>query len=330
MSTIVVYSLDTLIGHLKAIQASRSSLGISRKDLADILEFPDTDSAVKQRTLELVRYYCHPRIKWVSVEGVIGAGKSSLLAALFKADAFAHLRIEVFHVKEPVACWEHSGMLTAFYKNPAAEAATFQNYAFATRIGKLSEAYFVALDYVLQNDQHRAVILTERSPETDRDVFAYLQHKSGAISNLHYAAYLEQHRAWKMCINERRPDLYVWLDTPVSEAQTRFTRRARSGEIVPPEYSATLQQRHERLMGGADCCFYCGAPVLRVDGNTQFLSDAAALAKIGEQISGALAALFVAPAAHFHDDDYVAHGLSAAGAVNDVSSSSSSSSSAVL
>lgn len=298
-TTTAAYNIDTLIKVLQTLRAHSSttsstanvggngaSPSISYAALAQLLQFPDITTLKHQGAED---YYNHPRIKWVSVEAVIGAGKSSLLAALMKRSMFDRLRIGVFQVEEPVDAWERSGMLPAFYKDTVGEAALFQNYVFATRIGKFSQAYHVALNYVLQNDNRCAVIITERSPETDRDVFAYLQHKSGAMSARQHSAYLEQHRAWKLAVNEVRPDLYVWLDTPVTEAQKRTVKRARPGENVPEAYAVTLQERHEALFSHG---YYCGAPVVRIDGNTPFLSDIAALETIATEMNRRIAALF--------------------------------------
>ena len=95
----------------------------------------------------------------LSLEGNIGAGKSTVLAAL--RQRFASHPNVVF-VAEPVAEWEQAGLLAAMYSGALSHVA-FQMTAMATRYSDLSRA--LATPGV-------SLLVAERSLASDRRIFA--------------------------------------------------------------------------------------------------------------------------------------------------------------
>ena len=95
----------------------------------------------------------------LSLEGNIGAGKSTVLAAL--RQRFASHPNVVF-VAEPVAEWERAGLLAAMYSGALSHVA-FQMTAMATRYSDLSRA--LATPGV-------SLLVAERSLASDRRIFA--------------------------------------------------------------------------------------------------------------------------------------------------------------
>ena len=83
------------------------------------------------------------KIKIISIEGNIGAGKSTILNYL--KEHYANHELITF-VEEPVDMWgdikgdDNEDILTKFYKNPKEYAFSFQVMAFATRVHKFRTA----------------------------------------------------------------------------------------------------------------------------------------------------------------------------------------------
>ena len=128
---------------------------------------------------------CHlsvdePSVSHLSVEGGIGVGKSTCLAAL--AGRYAH-DPAVIVLPEPVDAWREHGLLQRMYANEMTKLE-FQLVALATIAGPLAEA--------LRRPGVRLVI-TERSPLSSWRVFAKLNLSEAddmAAFELAYAALL--------------------------------------------------------------------------------------------------------------------------------------------
>ena len=103
--------------------------------------------------------------KFVSIEGNIGSGKSTILRII--RENFPELVI----LDEPLASWEKVGekqninLLGMYYDDPKRWGFTFQIYAFMTRLKKWTE--FSRMDHDSQD-----VKVSERSLLSDRYVFA--------------------------------------------------------------------------------------------------------------------------------------------------------------
>jgi deoxyguanosine kinase len=108
----------------------------------------------------------------ISIEGNIGAGKSTLIELL--KTKFP----SVVFVDEPVDVWgtvkDSRGVtiLEKYYENQTRYAFAFQMMAFITRVSRLRTA--------LESNPH-SIIVTERSVFTDREIFAKMLHDAGKI-----------------------------------------------------------------------------------------------------------------------------------------------------
>lgn len=116
-----------------------------------------------------------PRMLYrVSVEGNIGAGKSSLVARLDQTPlATAPLKRTV---QEPVEDWEQSGMLARMYSGEL-DPFQFQVYALATRTKSLVEAVDALGQEALEREARgegpkEALLLVERDMQGDCSLFA--------------------------------------------------------------------------------------------------------------------------------------------------------------
>jgi len=101
--------------------------------------------------------------KIISIEGNIGAGKTTILDNL--KEYLKHDK-EIIVLKEPVDIWEsivdkeNETILQKFYKNPAKYSFTFQVMAFVTRLSILRKT--------VKENPHCKLIICERSLEADR------------------------------------------------------------------------------------------------------------------------------------------------------------------
>ena len=137
----------------------------------------------------------------MSVEGGIGVGKSTCLAALVERYAHDPAVVVLF---EPVDAWREHGLLQRMYANEMTKLE-FQLVALATIAGPLAEA--------LRRPGVRLVI-TERSPLSSWRVFAVLNLKGADVAafELAYAA------VQQMLPERREATMYLDLDAITNRA----------------------------------------------------------------------------------------------------------------
>ena len=119
------------------------------------------------------------------IQGNIGAGKSTLFNEV-KNRFSGNPRICM--LPEPVDTWmdikdESGTILEHYYSDQKKYAFTFQMMAYITRITQLRKA----------TEQYggRCIIITERSIETDRQVFAKMLYENNTLDNISYTIYLK-------------------------------------------------------------------------------------------------------------------------------------------
>ena len=116
----------------------------------------------------------------ISIEGNIGSGKSTVIEWLKTQE-----NKNIVFVDEPVNEWlsikDKDGMnaLDCFYKDQKQNAFCFQILAYITRLKKL----ILKLEEYANQD---IIIITERSIDTDRNVFAKMLYEDGLISSIEW------------------------------------------------------------------------------------------------------------------------------------------------
>jgi deoxyguanosine kinase len=119
----------------------------------------------------------------ISIEGNIGSGKSTVIEWLKTQE-----NKNIVFVDEPVNEWlsikDKDGMnaLDCFYKDQKQNAFCFQILAYITRLKKL----ILKLEEYANQD---IIIITERSIDTDRNVFAKMLYEDGLISSIEWETY---------------------------------------------------------------------------------------------------------------------------------------------
>lgn len=171
----------------------------------------------------------------ISLDGLIGAGKTTLMTALRAAMP------DVEFVDEPVGAWmtlknaEGKSLLELFYADKRRWAYTFQNCAILTRLRAIRGA--------LASTKKR-VIVTERSVLTDRYVFAEMLRSSGDIDELEWQLYLQWFDTFAADLPLRG---VIYLTTGVGTSAGRIVKRGRHGEEhIPLDYLSALDDQHQR------------------------------------------------------------------------------------
>lgn len=182
--------------------------------------------------------------RYVVVEGLIGVGKTTLCRVLEQ-----HRGATL--VLEPAAT---NPFLEPFYADPARYAFPVQMFylinrwrqASRIRQGELFGSPLVVSDYLFEKDR----LFAEKT----------LSSEELALYDRFAAALGEQ---------APRPDLVVYLESPMPTILQRIARRSAPGEVAITEsYLADLRERYERLLAGWTAC-----PVLRLDNRDMNYAD---------------------------------------------------------
>ncbi|AGE55684.1 kinase protein [Acanthocystis turfacea Chlorella virus MN0810.1] len=148
----------------------------------------------------------------ISIEGLIGAGKSTVLTAL-KERGFKV-------IKEPVEKWT---FLQKFYDDPKKYSLALQTQ--------------ILLTFAEQEIPGDDIVFVERSPAVSRYVFANMLRSEGLLTDEAMNVYSELYTKlglWK-------PDGYIYLDTPVDVCVERQRARGDSYKITR-EYLTDLDK----------------------------------------------------------------------------------------
>jgi len=186
----------------------------------------------------------------ITLEGNIGAGKSTILSYLANLEWFQKAGYMVD--QEPVDEWEHEdeanggkNLLKSFYENPTEYAYLFQMYVLQTRSKHLMEK--------MKLETENNIIVSERSIFTDAEIFAKNGYKNGTICPHEMFVYTEWHKMMENIIHPNiRGLIYIRVSPRV--CYERINKRARGGEEkITLDYLEQLHKRHEEwLLGTQD------------------------------------------------------------------------------
>jgi deoxyadenosine/deoxycytidine kinase len=179
--------------------------------------------------------------KIFSIEGNIGSGKTTIIENLQKR--FANNKNVVF-IREPVDIWQTikgadgESILAKFYKDPSKYAFAFQIMAYSTRLSLLRET--------IRNNPLCEIIITERSLDADKNIFAKMLRDDGLIDDISYQIY---QRFYEEFQDEYKLDGIVYIDADAEICKERVLKRSREGEnSVCLEYLKSCQLYHERWL----------------------------------------------------------------------------------
>lgn len=183
----------------------------------------------------------------IVLAGTIGAGKSSLAAALGE-----HLGTEVFY--EAV---DNNPVLDLYYQDPKKYAFLLQIFFLNKRFQSIKEAY--------KADNN----VLDRSIFED-ELFLTLNYKNGNVTKTEldiYKELLSNMLEELEGMPKKSPDLLIYFDVSFEKMLERITKRGRSYEQIAdnPDLYEYYQQVHDEYPNWYDN--YDASPKIRIDGN---------------------------------------------------------------
>jgi len=198
----------------------------------------------------------------ISVDGNIGSGKSTFIKIL--KNKFKNNNNIIF-LQEPVDTWinikdnEDNNILNKFYENKNRWSYTFQNFAFITRT--------MLLNKLINNNNvsifsKRKVIISERSTETDKNVFAKMLYDDKSISQLEYKIY----KYWYKHLYSHQIHNIIYIRTEPGKSYQRILKRSRDEEVTITEsYIKSVHDYHDTWL-----CNHGNYNLCVLDGNQEF------------------------------------------------------------
>lgn len=181
----------------------------------------------------------------ITIEGNIGAGKSTLIKML--KERFSD---RMAFVEEQVEVWQHMGILEQFYSDPVKYAFKFQAIVLETMMKALE-------DEIKNGDKE--IIICDRCPITAIKVFSSNLLDDNIITQRQFDT------LQKMLKGFNYPMAHVYLRTSPKTCLKRMKMRNRDEETnVTIEYLERLHNKHELWIGGNS---------LLLDGEVNFIGD---------------------------------------------------------
>jgi deoxyadenosine/deoxycytidine kinase len=203
-------------------------------------------------------------LKIISIEGNIGSGKTTLLSKL--KNKYADNKNIVF-LKEPVDDWatitdiDGVTMLEKFYSNQKEYAFPFQMMAYISRLALFKNTI---------QENPGAIIITERSLNTDREVFAKMLYDTGFIELVNYKIYLK----WFDTFARDCPvSKVIYVNTDPQICFDRIKKRSRTGESsIPLDYLENCHKYHEDMLDANKDSCVCKDQIV-FDGNIDIFQN---------------------------------------------------------
>ena len=184
----------------------------------------------------------------ISIEGNIGAGKSTILENLEKHLDPA-LAGKILFLKEPLDIWEQfhdeegKNILQKFYANQHRYAFTFQVMAFITRLSLLKKA--------IKENPNVDIIIIERSLCADKNIFMNMLHDDTIVEQIEFDIYDKWYDEYS---KEYRVDAVIYMDSEPEVCGLRINKRNRDGEDnIPIEYLRKCRDYHTKWLIDTIC-----------------------------------------------------------------------------
>jgi deoxyadenosine/deoxycytidine kinase len=179
-------------------------------------------------------------VRIISIDGNIGSGKSTLVSDL--KQRFEDEK-NICFLQEPIDLWNtirdenDITILENYYKDQTKYAFSFQMMAYISRLSMLKKEI---------NKNKYDIIITERSTNTDRYVFAKMLFDDKKIEKIQYEIYLKWFDEF---ISELPTIEVIYIRTSPNVAHERVKKRAREGEsVIELEYLKRCHEYHENWL----------------------------------------------------------------------------------
>lgn len=222
--------------------------------------------------IDVVQHIKKKKTVWVSIEGIIGAGKTTLIKNILPHLEEKYGENEILVVDEPVKQWIESGHL----EKCTTEPYVAQTFFFHTRVERFIELLSQ------RDDSNLSVIISERSMISDRYVFWDTTCLNGGVTELAQKTYPALWNTWSRLLKGNTPDLYIYLELDVETSQARMRSRNRSAEqeVVSKEYQKQLLDAHERVFFSKDGKYNA----VRISSAQNFKDDTSVAKDISDRI----------------------------------------------
>lgn len=141
----------------------------------------------------LPRFLSTHRPLLISIEGNIGAGKSTLMEELKKRHKNWNFIDEPIDVWSSIKNENEESLLSVYYKNPKRWSYSFQSCALLSRFQNMQDAMLkhATTEQLLKNkgSSLSPIFITERCLETDYHVFAKMLRDQGSIDKIEFEIY---------------------------------------------------------------------------------------------------------------------------------------------
>jgi len=205
-----------------------------------------------------------PRQIFLTVEGNIGGGKSTMIKHL--REAYPDFVI----IDEPVDQWigmkdaDGNSLLSLFYNDQHRWSYTFQNAAFITR-------YLSAYEALSKPITQDTIYVSERGILTDRHVFASMLHADGLLNDIEWQLYTKWFDRFSSLVQVHG---IVYITTDSDVCKTRIKIRGRTEEEgIPMTYLQKLDEYHAKWLTSTTI------PVLRITSDRENVHQLASFAR---------------------------------------------------
>lgn len=213
--------------------------------------------------------------QWVSIEGIIGAGKSTLINHLTELNHTKPIIVE-----EPVHLWQQSGILQKAYENPLVWNFPAQCHFFTSRLDAFRTCY----------QPTHSLYVSERSAFSDI-LFWNTQLVLNRVESDLHTIYKDMWSTFQRLQPIPNPTLFVYLRPDLDECMRRMQARGRREEsTVDLEYQTALYEQHEDIFNNGEVEMPDGTlvPCLVIHSNEDYRNDELVLNQIKQQIENKL------------------------------------------
>lgn len=179
----------------------------------------------------------------ISIEGNIGSGKTTLLQNLkneYKNND------QIIFLKEPVDEWNNikdsngTTILEKFYLDQEKYSFPFQMMAYISRLNLLCD------NLKKLDPSKKYTIITERSLNTDKYVFAKMLFESGKMEDVCYQIYLN----WFDAFSKNLPiNKIIYVKVDPETCHNRIKKRSREGEeTISLDYLIKCSKYHDIMI----------------------------------------------------------------------------------
>jgi deoxyguanosine kinase len=159
-------------------------------------------------------------MKYIVIEGIIGAGKTTLATAVAKQTG-SKLVLEEF---------AENPYLAGFYEDPGQKAFHVEMSFLAARTAQLKKEFG-----------------TDNALVADYDIRKMLLFASLTLSETEMAIF--RHFYDQVTLTIRKPDLFIFVDTPPGQALLNIRKRGRSYETkISIEYLEKLYDKYQQML----------------------------------------------------------------------------------